>query len=266
MIGILHCPEQPGHRGVLIVVGGPQYRVGSHRQFLLLARFLADAGIAVLRFDYRGMGDSDGEPRCFEDIRDDIAAAVDEFFARIPELREVVIWGLCDAASAALMYACNDSRIRGLVLLNPWVRSDATLARAFLKHHYAAKFFDKDFWKRILTGQTNPFMAIADFLATLRDASRGEADQTAAPDTTAFVDRMRDGLARFTGRVLVILSGEDITAAEFKDEVARSARWRELVRQPRVKLIDFESANHTFSRRVWRDRVAADTAEWIKSL
>jgi dienelactone hydrolase len=42
--GVLARPEQPTRRGV-IVVGGPQYRVGSHRQFLQLARALAAEGV-----------------------------------------------------------------------------------------------------------------------------------------------------------------------------------------------------------------------------
>ena len=45
LVGILH--PAPGATGVVIVVGGPQYRVGSHRQFLLLARRLAASGIPV---------------------------------------------------------------------------------------------------------------------------------------------------------------------------------------------------------------------------
>ena len=48
------------------MVGGPQYRVGSHRQFTLMARAFAAAGYPVLRFDYRGIGDSEGESRGFE--------------------------------------------------------------------------------------------------------------------------------------------------------------------------------------------------------
>mgnify|MGYP000113667174 FL=1 len=71
--------EQPGDCGVLIAVGGPQYRVGSHRQFLLLSRRLAAEGFPVFRFDYRGMGDSDGAMRSFENVSEDIAAAVDTF-------------------------------------------------------------------------------------------------------------------------------------------------------------------------------------------
>ncbi|MDQ2695687.1 MAG: hydrolase 1, exosortase A system-associated, partial [Pseudomonadota bacterium] len=97
--GILHHGAAGAARGLLLVVGGPQYRVGSHRQFVLLARDLAAAGIPVLRFDYRGMGDAGGDFAGFEGVDDDIAAALDAFFARCPGLREVVLWGLCDAAS-----------------------------------------------------------------------------------------------------------------------------------------------------------------------
>ena len=52
--------------GVVIVVGGAQYRVGSHRQFVGLARHLAAHGHPVLRFDFPGMGDSPGDWVGFE--------------------------------------------------------------------------------------------------------------------------------------------------------------------------------------------------------
>jgi len=77
LIGIIHQGESEIRIGVLIVVGGPQYRVGSHRQFLLLARALALHGTPVMRFDVRGMGDSGGEQRFFDQLDDDIRAAVD---------------------------------------------------------------------------------------------------------------------------------------------------------------------------------------------
>ena len=116
LLGILHRPSEACSRAVLIVVGGPQYRVGSHRQFLLLARSLAERGTVVLRFDYRGMGDSEGDAISFEDVEFDIRAAVDAIFDRVEEVSDVVIWGLCDAASAAMMYAFRDARVSGVVL------------------------------------------------------------------------------------------------------------------------------------------------------
>ena len=77
LLGIVAAPELPKSTGVLVLVGGPQYRVGSHRQFRLLARALAKAGYPLMRFDYRGMGDSIGDLRNFEAVNDDITAAID---------------------------------------------------------------------------------------------------------------------------------------------------------------------------------------------
>ncbi len=111
LLGILHSPTCPESTiGVLVVVGGPQYRVGSHRQFVLMARALAESGFSVLRFDYRGMGDSEGSTRTFKDVGPDIAAAIDVLLREQPLLTGVVLWGLCDAASACLMYCKGPAR------------------------------------------------------------------------------------------------------------------------------------------------------------
>ena len=67
-LAIEHCTSNPTTTGVLLIVGGPQYRVGSHRQFVQLARSLAQLDIPVLRFDYSGMGDSAGDKKSFEQI------------------------------------------------------------------------------------------------------------------------------------------------------------------------------------------------------
>lgn len=104
LVGIVSTPEVPKPVGVLVLVGGPQYRVGSHRQFLLLAWALSEAGFPVMRFDYRGMGDSTGDLRDFETVNDDIAAAIGVFRQQCPDVAKIVLWGLCDAASASLIY------------------------------------------------------------------------------------------------------------------------------------------------------------------
>ena len=151
LIGILHQPNpaRPAQRlGVLIVVGGPQVRVGSHRQFVQVARALADDGYPVLRFDVRGMGDSAGAQRSFEQLTPDIGAAVDELLRQCPQLQQVVLWGLCDGASASLLYLAErqgDARIAGLCVLNPWVRSELSLARTQVQHYYTRRLVDPAF-------------------------------------------------------------------------------------------------------------------------
>ncbi len=261
--GILHCPEQAGERGVLIVVGGPQYRVGSHRQFVLLARALCDAGFPVMRFDHRGIGDSEGDERGFEHIDDDLDAALDAFFDACPALREVVIWGLCDAASAALCYAVRgDRRVCGQVLLNPWVRTEQSQARAHLRHYYRARLLDRDLWRRLLRGELRVFAALRSLAGDLMRSTRGRAPSA---EQVPFPERMAAGLQAFGGRTLLILSGDDLTAAEFTDSAAASPAWRKALAGPLVEQRRLEAANHTFARRAWRDQVADWTVEWLRA-
>ena len=75
LVGVLARPEDAGDVAVLIMVGGPQYRVGSHRQFTLLARDLSRHGYTSLRFDYAGMGDSEGQRARFDAVHADVDAA-----------------------------------------------------------------------------------------------------------------------------------------------------------------------------------------------
>lgn len=270
LVGVLTLPEAAHDTAVLIVVGGPQYRAGSHRQFTLLARHLGDRGIASLRFDYRGMGDSEGEMRTFEQVGEDIRAALDALFRTLPSLRAVVLWGLCDAASAAMLYAPDDARVSGLVLLNPWVHSEAGAARARLKHYYLARLLQRSFWVKLLSGKFSLKNSASDLVRSARVA--GAASERAADSapwdprhgTPGFIGRMLEGLRRYRGRALFIVSGNDLTGQEFVALAERDAAWRRACRMPGRRRETLPGANHTFSTRAWRDRAADWTARWVR--
>lgn len=267
LLGILAQPSQPRELAVVIVVGGPQYRVGSHRQFVQLSRRLANGGFAALRFDYTGMGDSSGIRRAFDRVDTDIKAAIDALAGRLPNLRGVVLWGLCDGASAAAMYLRHDRRVKGVVLVNPWVRSTATEAKAQLKHYYTARLIQPDFWKKLLTGNVG-------IAGSLRDLSRsivragGAANARAGGSSTdlAFQDRMADGLQAFAGSVLVVLSGVDLVAREFADFVDQAPSWRGLLKRASVQRIDFPDADHTFSKSPSKQALEDATVAWLEQL
>jgi exosortase A-associated hydrolase 1 len=260
LIGILELPDSPLPRGVLIVTGGPQYRVGSHRQFVLLARTLAAAGIPVMRFDYRGMGDSGGEVRDFEQVQADLESAVAHFFRTVPALRELVLWGLCDGASAAAFHAARDCRICGLVMLNPWVRTAQGQARTTLRHYYLDRLAQRDFWRKLCAGALRPVHALRAIGMLAWSARRGGHQQAGM-----LPQRMHDALARFRGRILIILSGADLTAREFSALAEHHVHWRALLAAPRVRQEHLPQANHTFARAAWRDQVGALCLDWIVS-
>jgi exosortase A-associated hydrolase 1 len=261
LVAIASVPEEPWERGVVVVVGGPQYRVGSHRQFTLLARRLAAHGVATLRFDYRGMGDSSGEPRTFEAVEADIRAAVDELQRQCPAVSEVVLWGLCDAASASMMYAASDRRIRGLVLLNPWARTVASLARTHLKHYYTGRLVQLDFWKKVASGEFGLRTALTDLVRSVK-LTRAPRER---PDSAPFQTLMARGLKAFGGRSLLLLAGEDLTAKEFLDHIALDPEWRCVLDDGRVTRLDLQGCDHTFSTAVCRRKVEDATLEWLAS-
>lgn len=253
--------------GVLIVVGGPQYRAGSHRQFVLLARHLARAGIPCMRFDYRGMGDATGARRDFEQVSEDIRAAIDAFLAREPRLGGVVLWGLCDGASAALLYAPQDARVRGLLLLNPWVRTTTGEAQAMLRHYYLKRLLAPDFWKKLLTGRValgRSVREVGERVASLQERPGAAADTAGASAQEASLpERMQHALQRAGVPWQVLLSGRDYVAREF-DQVASSPAWAAL--QPEAHILRVAQADHTFSTAAWRDQVADLTVSWVQAL
>ena len=271
---ILSVPQKASSRGVLIVVGGPQYRAGSHRQFTLLARYLAAAGVPVMRFDYRGMGDSDGEPTTFENVDEDLHAAIDFFCLELPYLKDVVLWGLCDGASAAIFYAPTDTRVSGMVLLNPWIRTEAGQARAHLKHYYRARLFDGELWKKILRGRFDYAATLRSIADALNKIASGRAlnkqknrigSSRNVTTSLSLPERMREAFSRFDGKTMLIMSGRDLTADEFLDTVADSRDWQKILHSPNLTRHDLAPADHTFSRRDWRDQIAAWSRDWIKS-
>lgn len=270
--GVVHSVSEPAaRRGVLIIVGGPQYRVGSHRQFVLLARHLAAHGVPVLRFDYRGMGDSEGELSDFLQVREDIRAAIDCFVQQNLGVTEVVLWGLCDAASASCFYAGQDARVAGLVLLNPWVRTDAGEAKAILRHYYLQRITEPEFWRKVREFRFDWRKSVRDLLSAMRKASAGGgsgssvSEEEGIPSDAPLADRMLFGLSRFDGPVLLILSGRDLTAREFEDTFNSSADWRAWADRAELERRDLPEADHTFSRKLWRDQVADWTLEWFRS-
>ena len=140
LLAVLSRPERPRRTAVVVVVGGPQYRAGSHRQFVQLARRLAAEGWPVLRFDARGMGDSGGAAHGFEAL-------------------------YCGSRG--------DPRIAGLCLVNPWLRSEASLARTHVRHYYARRLVQPAFWRKLLRGGLG-WSAVAGLLGNVRLAAAAQ--------------------------------------------------------------------------------------------
>jgi uncharacterized protein len=261
LYGVVHDPRSTAGRGVLMVAAGA-YRVGPHRQFLLLARDWAADGIPVMRFDYQGQGDSEGAGAFnLDSLMYDIRSAIDCFTLAVPGIERVVLWGLCEAALNSLLYARSDPRVDGLVLVNPQVENlhSGLRDRSRLRYHHSSQ--PSRPWRlagSLARNRVNVLSALTYI--------RGHMAGSIRPNPPGSIDRFLEELSAFKGRSLVILSEGDIYGIEFKVNVMRTKDWERLVEDSKVAVLNLPTADHSFTRKELRDQVSIWTADWIRSL
>jgi alpha-beta hydrolase superfamily lysophospholipase len=168
LFGMLCRPERGTPTDiVLIPTGGREPSYGAARQNVVLARRLAEAGIASFRFDFAGIGDSAGPPgkervlsHAFTDRVADIKAAIDTLAAM--GFGRFAMHGLCLGAFHALHAGVVEPRVSALMLINlPVFTVPTSNALGQLEQrgrsagHYLAKLLRPSSWGNLLGGRSN---------------------------------------------------------------------------------------------------------------
>lgn len=224
-----------GTTGVLIVTGGSQTRIGSHRMFERLASALAAEGYPCLRFDRRGVGDSEAEDPGFKGSGADIRAAASAFRAECPQLERIAGFGLCDGATALALFAA-EAGVDRLLLANPWfVEAEAGAPPpAAIKQHYRQQLMSLSGWKRLLGGGVSYGKLLKGVMKVARPAPATLAGEVAA------------SLGASSRTVGMLLARGDATAIAAEDVWRSSAFSRVRGRSPAP--LHIESDSHTFAR------------------
>jgi exosortase A-associated hydrolase 1 len=216
-----------GPVGVLMVTGGTQTRIGSHRMSERLALALGREGFPCFRFDRRGVGDSEGVDPGFRGSGPDIEAAAARFRAECPGLERVIGLGLCDGATALALFG-GGAGLAGLILVNPWLVEAQAGAPppAAIRRHYRQRLLSASAWRRLLTGHISYRKALKGFR------------RAAAPTSSALAVQVAAALDRSGLSAELILARGDATA------VAAEVEWRRLNRPPPAFV---ETDSHTFA-------------------
>ncbi len=242
-VGILHAGHELTSTGVLFVVGGRQYRVGAHRQFVLLARSLAKEGFPVFRFDLCGMGDSEGDPQHFLEMASDLDSALAAFRAYAPSVKRIVIWGLCDGATGATTALTSLTGVSGVMMVNPWVTTNSGAAKVRIKHYYRYRLVSSFFWGKLIKGKVDIKGSSKTLLDAIKlvilNSIRGRAPATGLPEIVF------DAIEKFEGLVSIVISDKDLTALEFHDKY-NDRYGNSSNKQPRFNIVRVD-ADHTFS-------------------
>ena len=121
LFGVLATPESRPRAAALLLNAGRNRCIGWARGDVAEARRLARAGVATLRFDIAGVGDSapeSGDEPLYDARRAaDVIAALDLIEARFGDV-PVVLRGPCSGAFLGFTAAVRDARVKGAALIN----------------------------------------------------------------------------------------------------------------------------------------------------
>jgi hypothetical protein len=155
----------------------------------------------------------------------------------------------------------HDPRVVGLVLANPWVRTEAGEAKALVHQYYGRRLLQRSLWHKLWSGQFDIRGSLRGLFAVLRlSAIR---DTIIANDPRHFTQRMLAGFEAFSGPVLLLLSGRDLTAHEFEEFTKASRGWSMRLNRPSVNRVNLPHADHTFSGKAALDEATQAVIRWL---
>lgn len=247
LVGMLHVPDRLNAEerapAVAMFHGFTGHKSEAHRLFVKVARSLCKAGFVVLRFDFRGSGDSEGD---FEDVT--VPGEVSDakrsigFLAEQPwvDKEKIGVIGLSLGGRVAAILSSKDERVKFVVLYSP--------ALGPLRDRFISQLSDEAL-KKLTSGQavkvSEGWYLKKRFFDTL--------------DSPVPLDVM-DGIKV---PILIVHGSKDEVVP---DETSRRAY--QIVKDLNEKndLYIVEGGDHTFSKREHTSEVIDKTLRWLHSL
>ncbi len=262
--------EQPC---ALFLTAGLLHHIGPTRLHVELARSLAEQGVAGLRFDLSGAGDSEssslGGDFTERSIRE-ITEAMDYLHTHHDQHRFVLI-GLCSGADDAMATAQRDPRVVGIALLNGYAYPAGKFRLYRLLRFYLPRLF---MWRKL----RNRCAALLQRILSTRVSSEGlSADFLSGDERQALIKLDEDYRyippQQETGRILTQLCQAEIdilflyTGSEhdtYTYEGQLRAMFPALSKNGHLSERYLQEADHTLVLKEDRERVVQLIGEWFR--
>lgn len=258
--GILGVPSAPPAAGVVLLHGWTGCRIGPNRIFVEASRAFNGAGVATLRFDFRGRGDSEGDATAtdLDMMIADACEAVD-VLKRETGVARVALLGICSGANVAIGAATLRPDVRDLILWSVFTfqarkaRAERIRRTGHFALDYARKAFRAETWKKLVGGRIN-------FRMVRRVLFGGEAKPER--EGRNLKDSRRDivgAFADYRGRALFVYGTKD-------PEGMPASEWyrafcAEHGLDASFKFI--EGTNHNFHSAAWKREVIETSIAWL---
>lgn len=290
LFGILETPaDRPAALAAILLSPGVKMRVGPECVYRRLADQLVRAGVAVLRFDFYGLGDSQGtlNEELLRDIYnhtevgrfvEDTVDAMD-WMERHCGARRFLLAGLCGGAITGLLAGGRDRRVAGLIGLGITPVLAAASANASLymtagqlvesRRQYVRRLLSPQAWYRLVTLQCD-FRLMWRFLTDpLKKRAAGDAPGAPAvvPENDNANPLFPPAFFNMTGSkrpMLLVFGGSDRLQWEFEEKFV--ARYRDRLAQvpDAYDVHVIKDANHVLSLREWQNEMLEVSARWLR--
>jgi alpha/beta superfamily hydrolase len=288
LFGILHTPAdpRPGAPAIILLSPGVKMRVGPQRLYRRMAEQFAAAGLIVFRFDFYGLGDSEGTltEELLRDVYnhievgrfvDDTLDAMD-WMQRQTGVGQFILSGLCGGAITGLLAGARDRRVVGLLALGitPVLASRSADPSLYMTrgqldtigHTYLQKLAKPSAWLRLLTFKTDYRLLWRSLVrrrqpvSTAGAAAPPEADNASPLFPPAFFEMLK------TERpMLLVFGGSDRLFFEFEEKflTRHTKRLSELPVTYEVHVV--AKANHVLSSDDWQQQMLALSMAWLNT-
>lgn len=274
---------------IVLVNPGPTDRNGPQRLYFKMAERFSREGYPVLRFDARGVGESEGE--CYQDLEGspvldaftriqkgiwvpDAEAAI-EFVVHRTGIRNVVLGGLCGGAITALLAGAAHPKVTGLFMLgNPVTLSSKTsdiqdLPESVLSRDaklYWKKLFRPSAWIRLLTLKTDFKTLWRVLISRLHLRKKATVENTADTENLKlnplFIKRFNAAVAE-EKKLLFVYAENDYLWHEFKEYFVPTL---ESGSAPPFELATIPHANHNLTEAEWQEEFHETLSAWLGRL
>ena len=298
LFGMLHKPASINGElpAIILLSPGVKTRVAPHRLYNKMAACFADAGYFVLRFDFYGLGDAEGEveEEYLAELYGTVSAGryVDDTRAALAWMKKetgisrFVIGGLCGGAITGLLAGANDTKVVGLMALGiPVISYSPNIDRQKyltqgqirnLRRGYLRKLVDPKSWARLLTFKSDIKViskVVGQIINEKRKAAVPEKNQPApVKEATGEEDNLNElfppaffSMAKSGAKLLLIFSGADRLSHEYSEKFA--ARYADELEKHKdaFEIFTIKNANHILSSKEWQQEMLGIAGKWLNN-
>ena len=292
LLGIMHEPDVVNRKPVAILLLSPgvKMRVAPHRLYNKMAARFVELGYPVLRFDFHGLGDAEGDVEV--DMLSDLYGSI-QIGRYVGDTRAAMQWvseqygierfilaGLCGGAITGLLTAKGDARVEGLLGLGiPVILDTAQMDKSrfltdgqlnSMRQQYLGKLFSPKSWLRLLTFQSDyrviwrilkrKLMPPRDTPVDAKIESPGKPDDNTNPlFAPAFFDMVDSGR-----KILLIFSESDRLDWEYDEKFVRRHANRLKQHEAQFTVTVIPEANHILSMPEWQQAMLDQSTNWLK--